>query len=68
MANLHAMYKCEAAGCTKTATHEVFTKAGESIGKFCYPDAERKWQAQEKRERGIGKFAPYDGRLPPDHR
>ena len=68
MANMQPMRKCEVAGCSKNATHEVIAKDGKSIGKFCYPDAQRKWMAQEKKERGVRRGQPYDGDLPPDTR
>lgn len=68
MATAFPIYKCKAKGCHKTATHRVLDKNGKSLGEFCQPCSMRVRSRQEKIERGIGRYAPWDGTLPPDTR
>lgn len=44
--------KCEASGCMKRATHQVFNRYNATIGKFCKPCAKRALARQTKLEAG----------------
>lgn len=68
MARISRLQRCQAPGCPKAATSEVY-KAGDKLdGLYCTNCGTRRYRALLKEEHGVAKYRPWDGLLPPDKR